>query len=134
MSIYSPYRKGTVLAPVGGSPHLHIICNDPVFYPIHGCECILVVNISTVYPEPAFHDPACYLNVGDHPFVRHKSYVFYSDAIIWKVPNVISREQSGELEKKADIDEHVFQRIIDGYELSDFTTNKVLKFCRQYCK
>ncbi|HAK35497.1 MAG: hypothetical protein E6Z83_21825 [Pantoea sp.] len=134
MTVYSPYRKGTVLAPVGGSKHLHIICNDPVYHPVHGCECVLVVNITTVYPAPVHHDPACILRAGEHPFVHHDSYVFYADAIVWKVPNVVSREESGELEKHADMEESVFQRVLSGFESSDFTPNKVLKFYRQHCK
>lgn len=134
MKIYSPYRKGTILAPVGGTNHLHVICNDPIHYLIHGCECVLVVNITTVYPAPAYHDPACILHAGDHSFIQHSSYVYYADAIVWKVPNVISREQSGELIQHADMDEKVFQRVLDGFELSDFTPGKALKFYRQYCK
>lgn len=134
MTVYSPYRKGTVLAPVGGSNHLHIICNDPAYHPVHGCECVLVVNITTVYPAPVHHDPACILHAGEHPFVHHDSYAFYADAIVWKVPNVVSREESGELEKHADMEEKIFQRVLLGFELSEFTPNKVLKFYRQHCK
>lgn len=130
---YAPYRKGTVLAPVGGSDHLHIICNDPVHYPIHGCDCVLVVNISSVYPPPAYSDPACILHAGEHPFVFHESFVYYEDAIVWKVPNVISREQSGELTPHADMEEVILQRVLDGFETSDFTNPKILKFYRAYC-
>ncbi|ROP60131.1 hypothetical protein EDF81_2963 [Enterobacter sp. BIGb0383] len=130
---YSPYRKGTVLAPVGGANHLHIVCNAPVFHPVHGCDCVLVVNISTVYPTPAYHDPACILSAGEHPFVRHDSYVYYGDAIIWKVPNVVSREQSGELIQHVDMQEAVFQRVLTGFEQSEFTSGKILKFYRQHC-
>ncbi len=133
MTTYSPYRKGTVLAPVGGSDHLHVICNDPVHYPIHGCDCVLAVNITTIYPPPAHHDPACILRAGDHPFIHHDSYVYYADAIIWKVPNVISREQSGEITIHRVMDEAVFQQVLAGFVASDFTTGKVLKFVRQYC-
>ncbi|REI82822.1 hypothetical protein [Klebsiella variicola] len=122
---YAPYRKGTVLAPVGGSDHLHIICNDPVHYPIHGCDCVLVVNISSVYPPPAYSDPACILHAGEHPFVFHDSFVYYEDAIVWKVPNVISREQSGELTPHADMEENVLQRVLSGFEASDFTNEDI---------
>ncbi|WP_260232709.1 MULTISPECIES: hypothetical protein [unclassified Enterobacter] len=94
---------------------------------------MLVVNISTVYPTPAYHDPACILSAGEHPFVRHDSYVYYGDAIIWKVPNVVSREQSGELIQHVDMQEAVFQRVLTGFEQSEFTSGKILKFYRQHC-
>ncbi|PLR40483.1 hypothetical protein CYR32_01700 [Chimaeribacter coloradensis] len=129
---YSPYRKGTILAPVGGTNHLHIICNDPAYDAVNGCECVLVVNITTVYPN-APHDPACILHAGDHPFVKHDSYVYYADAIIWKIPNVVARKQSGELIQHADMDDRVFQRVLAGFETSDFTSGKVLKFYRKNC-
>lgn len=129
-----PYRKGTVLAPVGGSNHLHIICNDPVHYPIHGCDCILVVAISTVRPPPACHDLSCILEQGEHPFIRHQSFVFYEDSVIWKLPNVINRIQSGELIPRVDIDEAVFLRVLSGFETSDFTPNKIRKFVRNHCQ
>lgn len=129
-----PYRKGTVLAPVSGSHHLHIVCNDPVHYPIHGCDCVLVVAISTIRPSPLFHDPACILGEGDHEFIRHQSFVYYGDAVLWKIPNVITRTQSGELIPRQDMDEVVFQRVIGGFETSDFTPNKIRKFVRQHCQ
>lgn len=131
---YSPYRQGTILAPVGGKNHLHVVCNNPIYYPIYGCDSILVVNITTVYPAPAHHDPACLLYKGEHPFIVHDSYVYYADAIVWKVPNVVSREQSGELIQHADITNDVFQRVLDGFQLSDFTSGKILKFFHQYCQ
>jgi hypothetical protein len=67
------------------------------------------------------------------PFVFHDSYVFYEDAIVWKVPNMISREQSGELTPHADMEEFILQRVLDGFETSDFTNPKILKFYRAYC-
>ncbi|PWC18099.1 hypothetical protein DDT56_04295 [Brenneria corticis] len=133
MTQYLPYRKGTILAPVGGSNHLHVICNDPVYYAINGCDCILVVNITTIYPPPVHNDPACILRFGDHDFIRHDSYVYYADAIIWKVPNVISRQQSGELIPRADMSEATFQRVLDGFGISDFTHPRIVKFYRNYC-
>lgn len=128
------YRKGTVLAPVGGSHHLHIICNDPVYSPEHGCDCVLVVAISTVRPAPAFHDPACVLDVGDHAFIRHQSFVFYEDAVVWRIPNVVDRTLSGELVPRDDMEEGVFQRVLAGFEASDFTANKVRRFFRNHCQ
>ncbi|EBA4600821.1 hypothetical protein DN122_07275 [Salmonella enterica subsp. enterica serovar Coquilhatville] len=129
----SPYRKGTILAPVGGSHHLHIVCNDPVFSPEHGCDCVLVVAISTVRPAPAFHDPACILEEGDHPFIRHQSFVFYGDAVVWRVPSVIDRTQSGELIPRQVMDDAVFERVLAGFETSDFLVNKVRRFFRNHC-
>ena len=130
---YAPYRKGTVLAPVGGSDHLHIICNDPVHYPIHGCDCVLVVNISSVYPPPAYSDPACILHAGEHPFVFHDWGGYADHRTRGRRWRFLSREQSGELTPHADMEEFILQRVLDGFETSDFTNPKILKFYRAYC-
>ncbi len=130
--IYSPYRRGTVLAPVGGLNHLHVVCNDPVFYGYNACDSVLTVNITSIH-ESQPHDPACVLNQGEHPFIQHPSYVYYADAVIWKVPSVINRQQSGELIPKQDLEEEIFQRVLNGFEISDHTIKRVLKFYREFC-
>ena len=61
MTDYQPYRKGTVLAPTGPCNHLHVICNDPVYYPVNDCYCVLVVNISSI-KDGVPHDPSCVLD------------------------------------------------------------------------
>lgn len=111
MTDYQPYRKGTVLAPTGPCNHLHVICNDPVYYPVNDCYCVLVVNISSI-KDGVPHDPSCVLNSGDHRFIKHPSYVVYAEAIIWRVDNMVRKQRSGEISVHDDMPEATFNRIL----------------------
>ncbi|EAA0619059.1 hypothetical protein FYL48_21945, partial [Shigella flexneri] len=117
MTDYQPYRKGTVLAPTGPCNHLHVICNDPVYYPVNDCYCVLVVNISSI-KDGVPHDPSCVLNSGDHRFIKHPSYVVYAEAIIWRVDNMVRKQRSGEISVHDDMPEATFNRILDGFDIS----------------
>lgn len=132
MSNYQPYRKGTVLAQTGPCKHLHVICNDPVYYPINDCYCILVVNISSVH-QGVPYDATCVLDVGDHDFIKHPSYVVYAEAVIWRVDNVTKKQASGEITTHNDMPEATFLRILSGFDVSDQVKPKNLKFKKNYC-
>lgn len=132
MKEFQPYRKGTVLAPSGPTNHLHVVCNDPVYYPINDCYCILVVNISSIKPSVP-HDPACTLQVGDHEFIKHPSYVVYAEAVIWRVDNVAKKHKSGEIVPHKDMSEATFARILAGFDVSEQVSSKNLKFKKSHC-
>lgn len=71
-------KRATVLIPSGSTDrpdllHLFVLLCDPFGDPP---QCLLV-SISTVY-QNGYHDPTCLLYAGDHPFVKHASYVKYS--------------------------------------------------------
>lgn len=126
------YRAGTILAPAGNINHLHIICNDPVFYPINGAISVLAVHISTVRGSPRY-DGTCILRQGDHPFIRHDSFVYYQNATILKVEraNVLFEERT--LVPMEKLREEVFKRVLDGFSQSEKVTRRVLAFVRDYC-
>lgn len=132
MKEFQSYRKGTVLAPSGPTNHLHVICNDPVYYPINDCYCILVVNISSVKPSVP-HDPSCILQVGDHDFIKHPSYVVYAEAVIWRVDTVAKRHKEGEIVPHKDMSEATFARILSGFDVSEQVSPKNLRFKNRYC-
>ncbi|MDF1895074.1 hypothetical protein [Rahnella contaminans] len=133
MTKYQPLKKGTVLALSGGVDHLHVICNDPVHYPIDGCDCVLAVNISSV-KHGVPHDSTCILQIGDHPFIRHDSYVVYERAVIWKVINVDKKVSEGSIKPQpANIPDEIFKRILDGFDISDDVEPKVRRFWKAHC-
>lgn len=124
---YTPYQKGTVLAPSGPVDHLHIVCSDPVYSAEHGCEVVLIVNISSV-PESGPYDDSCVLQAGEHDFVRHTSYLVYSRSVLWRCPTIIDKVESGEYRQRADVSDDVMLRVMDGFTASDHTSFKVLRF------
>ncbi len=124
---YNPYRKGTVLAPSGPHNHLHIICSDPIYNKEFGCDCVLVVNICSV-PTSGKHDSACVLQAGEHSFIKHPSYLLYRLSVLWRVPVLCNKVDSGEYITYDDINEATFKKIIQGFSVSDFTPFKVVRF------
>ncbi|ELC7456576.1 hypothetical protein RJ219_002002 [Enterobacter hormaechei] len=132
MSTFQPYKKGTVLAPSGPCNHLHVICNDPVYYPVNDCYCILVVNVSSIKPGVP-HDDACVLNPGDHRFIQHPSYIVYAEAVIWRVDNVARKHAAGEITAHDDMPEAAFERVLSGFDISEQAKPKHIRFKEKYC-
>lgn len=52
--------------------HFFVVLTDPAKN-----DSVLLVN-ATTYRGNLPHDASCFLDVGDHPFIRHKSYILYS--------------------------------------------------------
>lgn len=113
-------KKGTLLAPSGPVPHLFIICNDTC-----SLKANLLINISSFYDGC---DDTCVLNVGDHPFVRHQSYVFYAGAKIIKADGLQKGFQDGSLTPREPLGDAVFERVIAGINVSLDTPNNVIKY------
>ena len=83
MSLFLPLKRATLLIPSGPQgdqdrKHLFILLTDP-HADQAGKNCVLMVSLSTVRPGMP-HDPTCILYAGDHPFVKHESYVVYQKA------------------------------------------------------
>lgn len=129
---FVPARKGTILIPSGPTDHLHFICSDPVFYPYLAKECLLLVNISTVDPDLET-DSACILQAGDHPFIRHNSYVYYRKADIFGVDSVSRNVAEGNFIAHAPCTDDIFQRILDGFAISEEVKPKIRSFYERYC-
>lgn len=84
---------------VGGvDRHVWIIISDPAIDPEH----VLIVNLtswddSRRDTDPR-KDPACILFPSDHPFVQHKTCVYYRGAQVASVQHLLFRRSHGELE------------------------------------
>lgn len=132
MSTFTPLAKGSILVPSGRDKHLHIVCNDPIPYPKYAnAESVLLVNITTLYPEQPF-DGSCILNVGDHPFINHQSYVYYGKADIFAATSLVAGVQSGELVIRQACPDSTFIRILSGFEVSKKVPGKVKTYYQKY--
>lgn len=129
---YFPYRKGTILAPSGPTDHLHIICNDPIYNHEYHCDGVLVVNVSSIRPGVKY-DSACVFDGGEHPFIRHPSYVAYRFAVVWRVPTINLKIEQGAYSTHDDFSEHHFSRILSGFEQSLFTEPKIIRYSKKHC-
>jgi hypothetical protein len=129
---FSPVQKGTIMLLSGSKEHLYFICNDPVFYPRLACDSFLAVNLTSV-TEGIESDPTCLLNVGDHPFVRHPSYVFYRRAEIFGAATVIQSVSSGDIRIHDPCSDGTFQRILDGFNVSPHVKPLIKNYYQKYC-
>ena len=58
----------------GDDKHLWVIVSDPNSHP----DCVVIVNLSSTFNKT--YDPACDLKRGEHPFIRHDTFVHYREA------------------------------------------------------
>ncbi|MCW7547751.1 hypothetical protein OO184_07330 [Photorhabdus sp. APURE] len=125
-------RKRSLLIPSGYTDHLYIICCDPVFYPKKTKTCFLAVNISSLKPDIPY-DRTCILNCGDHPFIRHPSFVFYGRADIFGSVTVEQHMSAGDIKIHEPCGDSVFNRILSGFDISPHVTLEIRNFYKKYC-
>jgi hypothetical protein len=131
MSLFLPLKRATLLVPSGppgdqNRKHFFILLTDPHDNGV-GKKCVLMVSLSTVRPGVP-HDPACILSAGDHPFVRHDSYVVYQRARLEEADKVLRGVKSGQFVPQDTINSAAFARICKGLEESRLTPKKLLDF------
>ena len=88
----------------------------------------MLVNISTYYDGC---DDTCVLNLGDHDFVTHGSYVFYAEAIIMRATGIENGFNKGVLTPQRPLQDAVFERVISGINRSPDTPANVAKYFNQ---
>lgn len=131
MSLFLPLKRATLLIPSGsqsdpGRKHLFILLTDPTSDEI-GKNCVLIVSLSTVRPGIPYDD-ACVLHAGNHPFVKHDSYVVYQRARLEDADKILRGVKNSQLVSQEPINEAVFIKICKGIENSSLTPAKLLTF------
>lgn len=131
MTEFVPNEKGAILAIAGKINHLHVICTKQFFYTGTGANSVVAVNVSSIRAG-AEYDSACVLHAGDHPFIRHESYVRYKDAVVMKFESLLAKIESNEIKVLDNVSDEVFERILAGFEKSENTARKIKKLMRQF--
>ena len=103
--------------------HLHIVATKPS---VDGY--VVVVSISTIY---RFADRTVVLSAGDHPWLRHESFVAYNFATLKKVPDIEARLLQRPSMRKDRCTEGLLKRVQLGVIESEQTENGVKNFCRE---
>ena len=135
--MYIPFKGGTVLGDIGGGcKHLIIICNDPVYYDeeIPSYYAVLTVNVTSWKENNCFNDDTCILLPGSHPFIKHKSFVYYQQSIPWRVDPIIKKVENKELIPMETIPDVVLNNVLDVFEKSIHTPRKSLRFYKRFIK
>ena len=138
MKLFVPFRRATLLVPSGAKhdpdqKHLFILLTDPAQVLTYEGKHSLLVGITTIHPGIP-HDPACELYAGDHPFIKHKSFVFYAEARIEISQKLIDGVKRGVFSPQGMLAQDIFARVCHGLTLSRSTTPKVLAFYQAAAK
>lgn len=103
--------------------HLFIILTNP-----SEDGAVVTVTISTVRDSVHDDDLFCMLNKGDHPFIRHQSYVDYKRARIEKASLLEYEHAQKIIRPLADMGDDVLGRICRGLLKSKKTHIKIQEF------
>ena len=95
--------------------HLWVILSDPNL----NSDKIVLVNFTTIRGFD-YEDLSCVLNVGEHRFIRHDTYVSYKDAIIVNLNNLEELKRSNSITLHDACEDGLLKKILDGAEKTLF--------------
>lgn len=93
--------------------HLWMIISDPEQDP----RQVLIVMFNTLRDRR--HDPACVLDIGDHPFINRPTWVNYRLARVTSINALSKLETNGGLTRREPLSAEVLRRIRIGAAESD---------------
>lgn len=120
--LWMPHDGAALLIPSGPSKHLFIVATTPC-----SINQVAVVNVTGIV-EGIPYDPACVLQPGDHEFIHKPSFLYYAKSTIVPVGALISGVARGEYAPKRAVASELFERVCDGFGLSERVPQKVAAY------
>lgn len=112
------------IRPTGGlKAHLWILITEP----LKDGTCV-IVNITTLKGSKA--DRTVVLQAGDHVFIKHPSFVRYSDAGFANAKRLFKDIAGKSASGRPALSQPVLERVQVGLLNSPYTQNAVLEFCK----
>jgi hypothetical protein len=111
-------------SPILGTPHLHIVA---ILIPV--AQEVLLVSVTSYADEK---DSTCILDVGDHPFITHKSCISYRHAKVVPLGALEGYLNRGRLAVQPPVSQTVLERIIAGLSISKDVESGVKGWLRRY--
>jgi len=97
-------------------PHLWVVISEPKWDPAK----VVLVNVSSFHGQA---DRSCILRVGDHPFIKHDTFVFYYHAKCEKLGSLEVLLSRSLIQNHARVTDNVLARIRKGAGVSDYMPN-----------
>lgn len=118
--MFLPWPKATVLVVSGPNhdpnrKHLFVLLT-------HGLgedERILMVSVST-FDSALPCDTSCVIEAGEHPFVRHRSWIRYDRPKYLPAAKILRAVESGVFIPRDPVSDALYERICDGLMRSPF--------------
>lgn len=104
------------LRDVGGKLHLFFVLTNPLSAAQYGYGSrlkVLSVNISTIRDNIPY-DNTCEIEVGEHPFIRNRSFVKYSKMMIDDAQDIEKMMNSAVIVPKEPCSTVLLKRILQG--------------------
>ena len=117
----------TFLMPAPGgtaTPHLWIVITEPDSV----SNLCAIVSVTTLRNSK---DQTVPLRVGDHPFIRHDSTIFYGDGMIVDARRLEHEIAAGLAVRRDKCTAATLKLVQQGVAASPFTRPKFLRFCRE---
>ena len=87
------------------------------------------MNVTSV-KDGKYYDNACVLNEGDHPFIKHQSYLLYRMADTLGAAKIARYVNLKHYVTREDWGDEVFSRIVNGLAASEDVPLRILKYAR----
>lgn len=126
---YVAAKGHTLLVPSGtdadpNKKHLNVVLTE-----MCGNGCHLLVSISTIRPN-VFHDPACVIKAGEHPFIKDDSFAVYRLAQTPTAAHITKCVDGWVYMKKESVSDALLQRMCEGVEKSQFAPARIQTYYR----
>lgn len=103
--------------------HLFVVVTGP----LGENDELLIVNFASIYAGISYDD-ACVVTPGEHPFIRHDSYIKYDKARIVASEKLQNGARANILIPKESTPEPLFNRICNGFRTSMYVSPRVRRF------
>lgn len=126
--MFIPLPRATVLI-VSGPPsdpnkkHLFVLLTQG----LGEGDLLLMVSICSIVPN-THYDDACILNVGDHPFIKHPSYVRYDAARRLESKKIVATVAEGKMIPMTPVTPELYKQICDGLLTSLYAAPEIKSF------
>jgi hypothetical protein len=119
----------TLLIPSGDVNHLFVILIGPIAMDSYGtAPQLLMVNLTSAPSQPKVpFDQTCIVDIGDHPFVGHRSYAAYRYLRIDSLSHAEQMVSQGLWIEKERCSEIFLERLKSGVCVSKFTNREFKK-------
>lgn len=129
---YAPVRGDALLIPSGpphdpDRRHLFVVATDACADADH-----LLIGISTIRPG-IYHDPACVLAAGSHPFITAPSYVEYRYARRDSARHIGNCVDRGLFVLREPLEAGALRLICDGVEVTAHISRGLRSYYRRVC-
>jgi len=106
------------------TPHLWVVLTPP-----DDTGEVVIVNFTSDH-----FDTTCPIEVGEHPFVKHRTFVRYQDAVLTSAKLLQKGVSKGFLQPHKPLSPALLKRIREGAVISDFTPAKVVSAVKRALK